>query len=366
MGRKVHPLGFRLGIVQDWKAKWYEDTHYADALQEDMTIRKAIQDKYPDAAISRVEIERQSKEVTVAIYTARPGIVIGRGGQRVDELNSYLEKLIGKKVRLNIQEVRQPELDAFLVARTIADQMQRRIAYRRAMKQAIFRTMQAGAKGIRISCSGRLGDAEIARRQTMHEGQVPLHTIRADIDYALTEAHTTLGRIGVKVWIYKGEILPEIRELEAEAPAAEVEEAAVGEETAPTAEVAAEAPEGAAEAEVKEAAPARRRRKTAAAEEKPAEAIAAEEQPEEARPAKATEAVAAEKPAPRRKSKAAEAEEKPQEKSTEKKVKAETEAKAEEKPARTTRKKSKSAEAAESPEAGTPGIDDQEEKDAAT
>jgi len=366
LGRKVHPLGFRLGIVQDWKAKWYEDTHYADALQEDMTIRKAIQDKYPDAAISRVEIERQSKEVTVAIYTARPGIVIGRGGQRVDELNSYLEKLIGKKVRLNIQEVRQPELDAFLVARTIADQMQRRIAYRRAMKQAIFRTMQAGAKGIRISCSGRLGDAEIARRQTMHEGQVPLHTIRADIDYALTEAHTTLGRIGVKVWIYKGEILPEIRELEAEAPAAEVEEAAVGEETAPTAEVAAEAPEGAAEAEVKEAAPARRRRKTAAAEEKPAEAIAAEEQPEEARPAKATEAVAAEKPAPRRKSKAAEAEEKPQEKSTEKKAKAETEAKAEEKPARTTRKKSKSAEAAESPEAGTPGIDDQEEKDAAT
>jgi len=366
LGRKVHPLGFRLGIVQDWKAKWYEDTHYADALQEDMTIRKAIQDKYPDAAISRVEIERQSKEVTVAIYTARPGIVIGRGGQRVDELNSYLEKLIGKKVRLNIQEVRQPELDAFLVARTIADQMQRRIAYRRAMKQAIFRTMQAGAKGIRISCSGRLGDAEIARRQTMHEGQVPLHTIRADIDYALTEAHTTLGRIGVKVWIYKGEILPEIRELEAEAPAAEAEEAAVGEETSPTTEVAAEAPEGAAEAEVKEAAPARRRRKTAAAEEKPAEAIAAEEQPEEARPAEVTEAVAAERPAPRRKGKAAEAEEKPQEKSTEKKVKAETEAKAEEKPARTTRKKSKSAEAAESPEAGTSGIDDQGEEDAAT
>ena len=216
MGRKVHPLGFRIGVIRDWQAKWYADTHYADSVKEDMKLRQAIQQKYPDAAISLVEIARQAKDVSVAIHTARPGIVIGRGGQRVDELSSHLEKIIGKKVRLNIQEIRQPELDANLVAKTIAEQIQRRIAYRRAMKQAIFRTIQAGAKGIRISCAGRLGDSEIARRQTMHEGRVPLHTIRADIDYGFTEARTTLGRIGVKVWIFKGEILPEPKELETE------------------------------------------------------------------------------------------------------------------------------------------------------
>ena len=305
MGRKVHPLGFRLGVIQDWQAKWYADTHYAETLQEDLKLRRAIQSKYADAAISLVEIDRQAKEVSVTIHTARPGIVIGRGGQRVDELSSHLEKLIGKKVRLNIQEIRQPELDANLVAKTIAEQIQRRIAYRRAMKQAIFRTTQAGAKGIRVSCSGRLGDAEIARRQTMHDGQVPLHTLRADIDYGFTEARTTLGRIGVKVWIYKGEVLPEPKELEAEEMPAELAVSKDAEAELPTAAepiekpaepVTAETAEVTAEVapEAKPAKPARTRRAKAAvsAEEKPAEPVAAEtaevaaEVAPEAKPAK--------------------------------------------------------------------------------
>jgi len=200
-----------------------------------MKLRSTIQSRYADAAVSLVEIDRQAKEVAVTIHTARPGIVIGRGGQRVDELSTHLEKIVGKKVRLNIQEIRQPELDATLVAKTIAEQIQRRIAYRRAMKQSIFRTMQAGAKGVRVSCAGRLGDAEIARRQTMHQGQVPLHTLRADIDYGSTEARTTLGRIGIKVWIYKGEILPEPKVVEAEEVPAELAE----EITEPAAEVTA-------------------------------------------------------------------------------------------------------------------------------
>ncbi|MFC1915858.1 30S ribosomal protein S3 [Chloroflexota bacterium] len=263
MGHKVHPIGFRIGVIQGWQAKWYADAHYAETLREDLKLRQAIQSKYADAAISLVEIERQAKEVSVTIHTARPGIVIGRGGQRVDELSSHLEKLVGKRVRLNIQEIRQPELDAKLVARTIADQIQRRIAYRRAMKQAIFRTIQAGSKGIRVSCAGRLGDAEIARRQTMHEGQVPLHTLRADIDYGFTEAHTTFGRIGVKVWIYKGEILPEPKELEVEERPAEPEAAEVAEPIEKPAEpVAAKAAE--VTAEEKPAKPARKRSKKVA------------------------------------------------------------------------------------------------------
>jgi small subunit ribosomal protein S3 len=263
LGRKVHPLGFRLGVIHDWQAKWYADTRYAETLREDLKLRGAIQTKYADAAISLVEIDHQAKEIAVTIHTARPGIVIGRGGQRVDELSNYLEKLIGKRVRLNIQEIRQPELDAYLVARTIAEQIQRRIAYRRAMKQAIFRTMQAGAKGIRVNCAGRLGDAEIARRQTMHDGQVPLQTLRADIDYGFTEARTGMGRIGVKVWINKGEILPEPREPEVEEMptemAAEAEPAAVEPIIEEAAEpVAAEATEAAAEA-IPEAEPEKNR-----------------------------------------------------------------------------------------------------------
>lgn len=231
MGRKVHPVGFRIGTIRDWQSKWYSDRNYTEYLMDDLKLRKAILAKYAEAAISKVDIDRQANEIAVTLHTARPGIVIGRGGQRVDEMRQYLEKLIGKKIRLNIQEIRQPELDAMLVSRSIGEQLERRIAYRRAMKQAMFRTMQAGAKGIRILCSGRLAGAEIARRQLMHQGRVPLHTIRADIDYGFSEARTTMGRLGIKVWIYKGDVLPEKKETEAsevsaQAPAGGVNAAA--------------------------------------------------------------------------------------------------------------------------------------------
>jgi len=222
MGRKVHPMGFRIGIIRDWQARWYADKHYASFLHADLKLRQAIQSKYSEAGISLLEIDRQANKVTVTIHTSRPGIVIGRGGQRVDEMRQHLESLVGKGIQLNIQEIRQPELDAYLVARVVAEQIERRIAYRRAMKQSMFRTMQAGAKGVKISCAGRLGGVEIARRETMHQGQVPLHTLRADIDYGFTEAHTTLGRIGVKVWIYKGDILPEPKVVEVEEKPAEL------------------------------------------------------------------------------------------------------------------------------------------------
>ena len=211
MGRKVHPAGFRIGVTQDWQAKWYSEKHYVEFLQEDLKLREAIRTKYAGAAVSLVETDRQGDRVLVTIYTARPGVVIGRGGQRVDEMRQCLESLIGNKVQLNIQEIRQPELDAYLVAVTVAEQIERRVAYRRAMKQAISRTLEAGAKGMRICCAGRLAGAEIARREVLHRGQVPLHKLRADIDYGLAEAHTTLGRIGVKVWVYKGDILPEVK-----------------------------------------------------------------------------------------------------------------------------------------------------------
>lgn len=292
MGHKVHPMGFRLGVIRDWQSKWYSDTSYDEFILEDVKLRETIRKKYSEAAISLIEIDRQAKDVTITLYTARPGIVIGRGGQRVDEMRAYLEGLIGKKIRLNIQEVRQPELDAYLVARSVAEQIERRIAYRRAMKQAIFRTIQAGAKGIKVSCAGRLGNAEIARRQTSHEGQVPLHTLRADIDYGFTEAHTTLGRIGVKVWIYKGQILPEpkaeaIEETPAEAAVEEAEAIAAGVTEEKPAEAATEEPEAVAEA---------------VEEEKPAEAVA--EKPEAVAEAVKEEASAepvAEKPEPKEK-----------------------------------------------------------------
>jgi small subunit ribosomal protein S3 len=234
LGHKVHPFGFRIGVIRDWQAKWYAEKDYVQFLQEDMKLRQAIQAQYTDAGISLVEIERQSNKVAVTIHTARPGVVIGRGGQRVDEMRLMLENLIGKRIQLNVLEVQQPELDAYLVGRAIADQIEHRIAFRRAMKQALFRTMQSGAKGIRISCAGRLGGVEIARREVTHQGQVPLHTLRADIDYGFTEAHTTLGRIGIKVWIYRGDILPEPSLLGAEEAPAEGEEAEKV-ETKPTA-----------------------------------------------------------------------------------------------------------------------------------
>jgi small subunit ribosomal protein S3 len=234
LGRKVHPLGFRIGVIRDWQAKWYAEKEYVEFLQEDMKLRRAIQSQYTDAGISLVEIDRQANKVAVTIHTARPGVVIGRGGQRVDEMRLQLENLIGKRIQLNVLEVQQPELDAYLVGRAIAEQIEHRVAFRRAMKQALFRTMQAGAKGIRISCAGRLGGVEIARREVTHQGQVPLHTLRADIDYGFTEAHTTLGRIGIKVWIYRGDILPEPSLLGAEEAPPEGEEAEPAEAKTPT------------------------------------------------------------------------------------------------------------------------------------
>jgi small subunit ribosomal protein S3 len=224
LGRKVHPVGVRIGIIKDWQARWYAEDQYREFLQEDLKLRQVIRSKYADAAISGVEIERQANEISITVHTARPGVVIGRGGQRVDEMRADLEKLVGKKVRLNVQEIRQPELDSYLVARSIAEQLERRVAYRRAMKQSIARSIQAGARGVRVCCAGRLGGAEIARRQMMHQGQVPLQTLRADIDYGFTEAKTTMGRLGIKVWIYKGDILPEPRVVVAEEEEPEVAE----------------------------------------------------------------------------------------------------------------------------------------------
>ena len=210
MGNKTHPTGFRLGIVKDWQAKWFaaKQKDYRNLVVEDLRIRGTIARAYTDAGVSLVEIERGNNDLVVNIHTARPGIVIGRGGQKVEELRKVLEGRTKQRVRLNIQEIRQPELDAFLVARSVADQLVRRIAYRRAIRQAVARTMQAGAQGIKILCSGRLGGGEIARREKSMEGRVPLHTLRADIDFSIAEADTEFGKIGVKVWIYKGEILP--------------------------------------------------------------------------------------------------------------------------------------------------------------
>lgn len=209
MGQKVHPVGFRLGSYKTWLSKWHDDHNYAELVHEDLAVRRTVESTYRGAGISKVEIERGTGEVTVAIHTARPGIVIGRGGQRVDELRGNLERLTKKKVHVNIREIRTPELDAYLVARNIADQLERRIAFRRAMKRAIGQTMDAGAKGVKVKISGRLGGQEIARTTGEHQGSVPLHTLRADIDYALAEARTPTGKIGVKVWIYLGDVIPE-------------------------------------------------------------------------------------------------------------------------------------------------------------
>jgi small subunit ribosomal protein S3 len=209
LGQKTHPIGFRLGVIKDWQSRWFaaKQADYRKLVLEDLAIRNAINSRYRDAGVSRIEIERGSIDVVVTIHTARPGIVIGRGGQRVEELRKILEGLNERRVRLNVQEIRQPELDAYLVARNVADQLERRIAFRRAVRQAVTRTMQAGAQGVKIICSGRLGGADIARREKAMEGRVPLHTLRADIDYGMAEAATEFGRIGAKVWIYKGEIL---------------------------------------------------------------------------------------------------------------------------------------------------------------
>jgi len=209
MGQKVHPHGFRLGYVYDWDSKWFADRTYTEQLHEDLSIRRSIRDRLPDAGIAKVEIERNANQVTVTVHTARPGIVIGRGGQRVDELRSGLEKVTGRKVRVNINEIRLPEVEAPLVARAVAEQIERRVSHRRAIKQAAMRAMQRGAKGVRIRISGRLGGADMSRTDQERQGRVPLHTLKADVDYGTAEASTTLGRIGVKVWIYKGDMVTE-------------------------------------------------------------------------------------------------------------------------------------------------------------
>ncbi|MBI2303401.1 MAG: 30S ribosomal protein S3 [Chloroflexi bacterium] len=214
MGQKVHPIGFRLGYNKDWHAKWFAEKQFTQLLHEDLTIRKTIKQAYPEAGIAEVDIERSDSQVTVTVHTSRPGIIIGRGGQRVDETRARLERATGKRIRLNIQEIRLPETVAYLVARNIADQLEKRVAFRRAMRQAASRTIARGVKGVKIISSGRLGGAEMARREKVMEGQVPLHTLKADIDYGFAEALTTLGRIGVKVWIYKGDIQPQPFRLE--------------------------------------------------------------------------------------------------------------------------------------------------------
>ena len=209
MGHKVHPYGFRIGIIKPWLAKWYADRDYATLLQEDMRIRQLVGKQLANASVSQVEIERGINHVTVTVHSAKPGIVIGKGGANVELLRSSIGKLTDKKVKLEIKEIRQPELDAHLVAMNIAQQLTRRIAFKKAMKQAIQRSMKAGAKGVRIAVSGRLGGSEMGRREWDREGRIPLGTLRADISYGQVHAHTTYGRIGVKVWIYRGDIAPE-------------------------------------------------------------------------------------------------------------------------------------------------------------
>ena len=209
MGRKVHPYGFRMGVTKDWQAKWFSERGYADLVHEDLRMRKVVLDRLPDAGISEIIIDRNANQLTLTVKTAKPGIVIGRGGANVEQLRNALEDATDRRVRLNIEEIRVPETDAFLVARSVADQLERRVAFRRAMKQAVQRTMQRGAEGCKIKIGGRLGGAEMSRSEYELQGRVPLHTLRADIDYGQAEARTTFGIVGVKCWIYKGEIAPE-------------------------------------------------------------------------------------------------------------------------------------------------------------
>jgi len=212
LGRKVNPIGFRLGYIKDWESKWFASgEEYARLLNEDIAIRKLIRGKLGRAGISRIEIQRFPKQIAVTIVTAKPGVVIGRRGATVNELKQELESLTsvsGKNLRLDVVELERPETDAYLVAESVAEQLERRVSQKRAMKQAVARAMRAGAKGIKIKVGGRLAGAEMARREWVREGRVPLHTLRADIDFAVAEALTTFGRIGVKVWVYRGDVLP--------------------------------------------------------------------------------------------------------------------------------------------------------------
>ncbi len=209
MGQKVNPYGFRLGVTTDWKSRWFDDRNYQDAVVEDWKIRDYLMSQLEAAAVSRIEVERTRDRLRVDVHTARPGIVIGRRGAEADRLRRQLARITkNANIQLNIQEIKQPELDAALIAQGIADQLARRISFRRAMKRAIQTVQKAGAQGVRVQCSGRLGGSEMARKESYREGRVPLHTLRADIDYGFREARTTTGRVGVKVWIYKGDILP--------------------------------------------------------------------------------------------------------------------------------------------------------------
>lgn len=212
MGQKVNPHGLRIGIIKDWDTKWYaNDKNFGDFLVEDNKIRKYVKNKLYISGVSRIEIERAANKIKVNVHTAKPGIVIGKGGAGIEELRKEVEGLTGKSVLINITEIKTPELDAQLVAENIASQLEKRISFRRAMKQAMSRAMKLGAKGIKTGVSGRLGGAEIARREHYHEGTIPLQTLRADIDYGFAEANTTYGKLGVKTWIYKGEVLPAVK-----------------------------------------------------------------------------------------------------------------------------------------------------------
>ena len=216
MGQKVHPTGFRLGTTENWRSRWYADKKkYAQAVGSDLAIRKFLEKRLSNAALSRVEIERAGDKVTVTIYTARPGMLIGKGGAGIEEIKAAVSKEIGKPISVNIMEIRDADADAQLVAENIAAQLEKRISYRRAMKQAMQRAMQKpGVKGIKLMCAGRLGGAEIARSEGYHDGSIPLQTMRADIHYGFAEAHTQYGRIGIKVWIYKGEVLKKAKRME--------------------------------------------------------------------------------------------------------------------------------------------------------
>lgn len=212
MGQKTHPIGFRLGVIRTWDSKWFDEKGFDKKLEEDLMLRKYVKNRLQRASVSKIVIERTPKKITLTIHTARPGIVIGRKGAEVDKLKEELQRITGKDVQLNINEIKRPELDAQLVAENIASQLAGKISFRRAMKKAIMSAMRMGAEGIRISCSGRLGGAEMARREQYKQGRIPLHTLRADIDYARADSYTTYGLIGVKVWICKGEVIGDMIE----------------------------------------------------------------------------------------------------------------------------------------------------------
>ncbi|AMX00493.1 30S ribosomal protein S3 [Rummeliibacillus stabekisii] len=208
MGQKVHPIGLRVGVIRDWESRWYAEKDYATLLHEDINVRKYIEKTLKEASVSKVEIERAANKINITISTAKPGMVIGKGGSEVEALRKHLNEMTGKRVHINIVEIKRADLDAKLVAENIARQLENRVSFRRAQKQAIQRTIRSGAQGIKTQVSGRLGGADIARAEHYSEGTVPLHTLRADIDYAHAEADTTYGKLGVKVWIYRGEVLP--------------------------------------------------------------------------------------------------------------------------------------------------------------